>query len=100
MIDWVKKNVVPKYPNVVPVKTEEVTVPLDNEIADIVFTINLHHELENPTLTVNEAYKILKPGGKIFIVDYKRKVQQDHQCKSDVRLSKSRNNWSIQDLKT
>jgi ubiquinone/menaquinone biosynthesis C-methylase UbiE len=72
MIDWVKENVVPKYPNVVPVKTEEVTVPLDDEIADIVFTINLHHELENPTLTVNEAYRILKPGGRIFIVDYKK----------------------------
>lgn len=72
MINWVKENVSSKYPNIVPIKTEEYTVPLDNKIADLVFMISLHHELENPSLLLKEAYRILKPNGKIFIVDWKK----------------------------
>ena len=73
MINWVKENVSSKYPNIIPVKTKEHTVPLDDEIADLVFMINLHHELDNPSLSIEEAYRILKPGGKIFVVDWKKK---------------------------
>ncbi|MFH0975813.1 MAG: class I SAM-dependent methyltransferase [Spirochaetota bacterium] len=72
MINWIKENVSSKYPGIIPVKTEEHTVPLDDEIADLVFMINLHHELDNPSLSLGEACRILKPGGKIFIVDWKK----------------------------
>jgi ubiquinone/menaquinone biosynthesis C-methylase UbiE len=77
MIDWVKKNVSSKYPNIIPVKTEEHTVPLDDGIADLVFMINLHHELEEPYLSVVEAYRILKPNGKMFVVDWKKEDMPD-----------------------
>ena len=72
MVNWMKENVVPKHPNIVPVKTEEVSIPLDDGIADVVFMINLHHELDNPMMTLKEAYRILKPGGNIFIIDWKK----------------------------
>lgn len=72
MIRWVKENVSPKYPNIIPIKTEEHHVPLDDGIADLVFMINLHHELDNPSLTVEESNRILKPDGKIFVVDWKK----------------------------
>jgi len=73
MINWIKENVSPKYPDIIPIKTGEHNVPLDDGIADLVFMINLHHELENPFLSVEEAYRILKPDGKIFVVDWKKK---------------------------
>lgn len=73
MISWMIENVSPEHPNIIPVKTEEHSTPLDNEIADLVFMINLHHELENPSMTIEESNRILKPGGKIFIVDWKKK---------------------------
>jgi len=73
MINWVKENVVQKFPNITPVKTEEHSIPLEDGIADLVFMINLHHELDNPSLTVKEAYRILKPGGNIFIIDWEKK---------------------------
>ncbi|SMC20372.1 Methyltransferase domain-containing protein [Desulfacinum hydrothermale DSM 13146] len=72
MINWVKENVVPRFPNIIPVKTEEHSIPLDDAMADLVYMINLHHELDNSTLTLEESYRILKPGGKIFIVDWKK----------------------------
>ena len=73
MINWVKENVSPKYPNIIPVKSEEHSVPLDDRIANLVFMITVHHELDNPSRTVEESYRILKPGGEIFIVDWKKK---------------------------
>jgi ubiquinone/menaquinone biosynthesis C-methylase UbiE len=72
MIDWIKENVVPNYPNIQPVKTEENSIPLDDGIADLVYMINLHHELDDPNKMIKESYRILKPGGKIFIVDWKK----------------------------
>ena len=72
MFNWVQHNIVPKFPNIIPVKTEEHSIPLDDEIADLVFMINLHHEMESPTLILEEAYRILKPSGNIFIVDWKK----------------------------
>ena len=72
MINWVKDNVSPKYPSIIPIKAEEHDVPLDDGIADLVFMICVHHELDNPSLTVKESHRILKPDGKIFVVDWKK----------------------------
>ncbi len=77
MINWMKENISPKYPGIIPVKTEEHTVPLDDGIADLVFMINLHHELDSPSLTVEEANRILKTDGKIFIVDWKKEYMPE-----------------------
>ena len=73
MIDWVKENVSPQYPHVITLKTGEHSLPLDGGFADLVFMINVHHELDNPLLTLEEAYRVLKPDGRIFIVDWEKK---------------------------
>ena len=49
------------------------SVPLDDGIADLVFMINLHHELENPSRMIEESRRLLKTDGKILIVDWKKK---------------------------
>lgn len=72
MIDWVRENVSPDHPDVVPVKTEEDAVPLDDGIADLVFMINVHHELESPSRTLQESNRLLKPDGSLFVVDWKK----------------------------
>ena len=72
MIDWVKENVAPQYPHIIPLRAEEHAVPLDDGTADLVYMINVHHELEDPMLTLEEAHRIAKPDGKIFIVDWKK----------------------------
>lgn len=72
MIDWIQKNISPDHPGIVPVKTEEHAVPLGDGVADLVFMINVHHELDNPSLTLAESNRLLKPDGKIFIVDWKK----------------------------
>ncbi|MCB9480984.1 MAG: class I SAM-dependent methyltransferase [Desulfobacteraceae bacterium] len=72
MIDWIKENVNTRCPKIIPVKNEENFLPLDNEISDLAFMITLHHELDNPLLILKEVNRILKPGGKFFIVDWKK----------------------------
>ena len=43
MVNWIKKNVSPTYPNIIALLSEEQSVPLKDEIAELVFMINLHH---------------------------------------------------------
>lgn len=73
MIGWMEENVKPTYPEILPVKTAEDRVPLADNCSDLVFMINLHHELEHPERSLKEAYRLLKPDGEIFIVDWKKK---------------------------
>ena len=72
MIQWMKTNITPQYPNIVPLAMEESTVPLEDGIADLVYMINLHHELDNPQAILEESFRILKNDGSIFIVDWKK----------------------------
>jgi ubiquinone/menaquinone biosynthesis C-methylase UbiE len=84
MIDWITENVSPSHPKIIPVKNEESSVPLKDGIADLLFMITLHHELDDPSLMLKEAYRILKPGGEIFIVDWK-KVEMPQGPPAEIR---------------
>ncbi|MEE8395450.1 MAG: class I SAM-dependent methyltransferase [bacterium] len=57
--------------NVVAVKTEEVAVPLDDGTADLVLMANLHHELHHPERTLLECLRLLAPGGRLAVIDWK-----------------------------
>jgi len=70
MIQWMEAHIVPQHSNIIPLACEEDSVPLEDGIVDVVFMINLHHELHNPLQTFKDAYRVLKPGGKIFIIDW------------------------------
>jgi ubiquinone/menaquinone biosynthesis C-methylase UbiE len=72
MIEWMKDNICPKYLNIVPVKMDEQTVPLEDGLADLVYMINLHHELDSPDEILKESFRLLRKNGKIFIVDWKK----------------------------
>ena len=90
MLDWLEKNLPAELQGrVIPVKMEERTVPLAAEQADLVLMVNLHHELEDAAAILAEAWRLLKPGGKVAIVDWK-----DEETESgppvEIRLGESR----------
>lgn len=71
MLDWMRAN----RPEVadgrlVPLKADETRVPLEDGSADAVYMINLHHELANPSASYAEAFRLLKPGGRLLSVDW------------------------------
>jgi ubiquinone/menaquinone biosynthesis C-methylase UbiE len=73
MLGWMEKNLRQETKGVVvPLKMEESSVPLSDGIADLVYMINLHHELEEPEKIVREAFRLLKHGGKLMIIDWKK----------------------------
>ena len=75
MLDWMKDNLPEKYQDrIIRIKTEENTIDLADGVADLVYMMLLHHELENPLLLLQEAKRLLKPGGKLMIVDWKKEV--------------------------
>jgi ubiquinone/menaquinone biosynthesis C-methylase UbiE len=53
-----------------PVRSDEASVPVDAGIADGVYMINLHHELAEPAAIYAEAFRMLRPGGRMLVVDW------------------------------
>jgi len=77
MVKWMKDNLVPKYPSIIPVLSEEKSIPFKDKSVDLCFMIALHHELEDPIAILKECKRILREGGKIFVVDWKRKEMNE-----------------------
>ena len=69
MIEWMQNNINNK--NIIPLKCSEEAVDLADGIADLVYMINVHHELLMPEKMILESYRLLKPKGKIAIIDWK-----------------------------
>jgi ubiquinone/menaquinone biosynthesis C-methylase UbiE len=57
---------------VVPLKSDESAVPLPDAAADLVTMIALYHELDDPAASLAEARRLLRIGGRLLIVDWKR----------------------------
>jgi len=71
MLEWMRANR-PEVAEgrIVVVGSEEARVPLDDGLADVVVMINLHHELAEPAAIYREAYRLLKPGGRVLVADW------------------------------
>lgn len=71
MLEWMRDNR-PEVAagRIVPVRASESGVPLDDGIADVVYMINLHHELAHPDATYAEALRLLIDGGRLLVVDW------------------------------
>jgi ubiquinone/menaquinone biosynthesis C-methylase UbiE len=73
MISWMKENLLPETGDaVIPVRMEESSVPLPDDMADLAYMINLHHELEEPQKVIAESHRLLRKGGTLAIIDWKR----------------------------
>ena len=73
MVDYMKENIVPLHDKIEPLKMDESSIPLPDDAAGVLVMINLHHELHEPDKILKECSRVLKPGGKLAIVDWKKK---------------------------
>jgi len=84
MFNWMEQNITDKNPNIIPLKMEESSIPLDSKIADILFMLNLHHELKEPDVMLKDCYRLLKDKAKIAISDWKKK-RTEHDPPVEIR---------------
>lgn len=75
MADWMRENLAVE--NIVPLLSGESAVPLEEEVADLVYMITVHHELEEPELLLAETRRLLKSGGKVALIDWRKEVMPD-----------------------
>jgi ubiquinone/menaquinone biosynthesis C-methylase UbiE len=71
MLDWMREHR-PEVAagRIIPVLSEETTVPLGDGQAQLVAMLNLHHELALPEALYGEALRMLVPGGQLLVVDW------------------------------
>lgn len=73
MLEELKKEIDKEgIPNVKPLLTGEIDVTLPDSIADGILMQNMHHELRYPDRSMKECRRLLKPGGKLAILDWKK----------------------------
>jgi len=71
MLAWMSENLAEvREGRITPVKMDESQTPLADQVADLVCMINLHHELHDPQALLKDCLRILKPGGKLLIIDW------------------------------
>ena len=76
--------------NVITIKTEEYDLKLPNESVSFVLLVNVLHEIEEKERFLLEAHRILKPAGRIAVVDWeKKKTEMGPPIEHRISLEKS-----------
>ncbi len=76
MIAWIKQEVIPTYPSIIPIKLADFHIPLHDNLIDFTLMMNVLHELDSVKETLTECLRILQPSGKLVLVDWKKEPSQ------------------------
>jgi ubiquinone/menaquinone biosynthesis C-methylase UbiE len=73
MVDWMKANLTQdQLACVVPMVVGESAIGLPDGSVDLLYMINVHHELEDPSRLLAEARRALRPGAPLAVIDWKK----------------------------
>ena len=85
MVKWIKENKLAALNGRLEVAVmSENEIPLDENIADLVFMITVHHELKNPIDLLKDAKRVLKSNGKLLICDWKEDAHKHFVTKESI----------------
>lgn len=77
MVDWMTAHVVPVHQRIRPGLMGESSIPLEDNSVDLALLFYLYHELEDPRKMLREVRRILKPGGKAAILDWRAEAMPE-----------------------
>ena len=75
MLDELKKRKPSK--NVIVLKSEETKLPVDSDIIDFAIMVFVMHEVYHPVDFLKEVKRILKPSGRLIVIDWEKKVEDN-----------------------
>lgn len=85
MVQWVKENRLDSLNGRLDVAVmSENKIPLDDNVADLVFMITVHHELQDPSELLDDVKRVLKSNGKLLICDWKEGVHKHFVTKESI----------------
>lgn len=73
--------------NVIPVNRDVRRTGLDSRIANVCLLAFILHEVKEPDILVAEAFRLLKPGGRLVVVEWKAELESPGPPRSK-RISK------------
>ena len=62
--------------NVVALKSEETKLPVEDKAVDIALMVFVLHEVHHPVEFLKEVKRILKPTGRLIVIDWEKKVEE------------------------
>lgn len=78
MIDFANENIATIEKRYSAQLMEENHIPLEDNSVELLFMITVYHELDNPQSILKEIFRVLKPGGRVFILDWKPGANVKH----------------------
>ena len=87
MLEFLKNKIIEmKVKNIEILLSKKNRIPLENESIDVLVSINALHEFEDLEKMGEEIKRVVKTGGKLLIVDF-RKKNTDYGPPKSVRIS-------------
>lgn len=68
---FMNTRVRPEEPRILPLAAWGHALPVADGFLDLVVMINLYHELSEPSATLREVRRTLRPGGSLLVADWK-----------------------------
>ena len=78
MVEEMNQSLVPNA-NVIPKLIEPYKIPLQDDFADMVMGINVYHEFDDAKKMLKEIHRVLRPHGKLLIVDWDKSHESCEQ---------------------
>jgi ubiquinone/menaquinone biosynthesis C-methylase UbiE len=69
--------------NLVPIVNDAGQTGLESHIADVCFMVLLLHEVEHPKKILAEAFRLLKPGGKALVLEWREDFDSPHPPRNE-----------------
>jgi len=70
-----KKRIALNLENLIPLHSQENTLPIESESVDLALLVMVMHEVEERELFLKEVERVLKPHGRVIILEWDRHLE-------------------------
>lgn len=83
--------------NVIPVLGSQTSTNLEPGSVDLVFVCDVYHHLEKPDLVLASVHRVLRPGGRLVVIEFDRHENSSEFVRKHIRASKAEFAQEIRD---